>query len=101
MMNDNEADPLYDLMPQSYRQRVTREQFRILFSRLIKPVVAGSQHANLPGTTGAGRTPRGVRRVLRPKSPVSRNGLSDSLTTLPVPAVYLRPPAVRRRPDES
>ena len=35
-MNDDEADTLYNLMPKTYRQRVTREQFRFLFPRLIK-----------------------------------------------------------------
>ena len=38
-MND-EADTLYDLMPKTYRQRVTRDQFRFLFPRLIERVVA-------------------------------------------------------------
>jgi hypothetical protein len=99
-MNDDEADALYDLMPETYRQRVTRKLFRILFSRLIRPVVAGSHHTNLSGMPGGGQTPRGLS-LLRPKSPVPRNGFSDSLAPLPVPAVYLQPVAVRRHLDES
>jgi hypothetical protein len=83
-MNDDEADTLYNLMPKTYRQRVTREQFRFLFPRLIKPVVAGPQLRQQ-----AGQTPRGILSLLRSKSLVSRNGFSASLKPLPVPAVYL------------
>jgi hypothetical protein len=42
-MNNDEADTLYDLMPKTYRLRVTRDQFRLLFPRRIEPVVAGPQ----------------------------------------------------------
>ena len=97
-MNDDEADTLYNFMPKTYRQRVTREQFGFLFPRLIKPVVAGPQLRQQ-----AGQTRRGVLSLPRPKGPVftkPRNGFSNSLTPLPVPAIYLQPPAARRRPDE-